>query len=649
MARASFVLRSESSDQGSYLAYPPAAASAGVAVRTDDDTYLKADDFQIVTGITTVVPGGNQWSAVGFFNVEPVEYDRMRISWGIPLATTLTATTQPVQALIAYSPQGEPSTVNEGFVLVETTSTDDVFYHDVTPGEWAYYTVFIKYQDNAGTLYYEPAAALSALAPKNYSSSDAMYSRIPSYYKLQDDYLNTGDGGPLYKYLSLIGWDVDRFKTLLDYMISSKDPQVANSQTLDLLASDLGVDLISEELGAARLRALLNDIGYLRRSNGVPSTILSSVSALTGAIVTQSGTNIRIQPQRVNYVWDPMITSVGSALDGGLPSSTYSESVNGGLYNTTVWDASGTYGSPIDGGSASTSFVGSGIWFYAPSGVDEILRTASASVPVVAGDTLYFSCHSSGQDTIKSFALEYIQGSSRVVIGTEVTTPQTAGTRKYWKVAVPNTFTATLPTLTSGASVGLVTDYTLTFTAPHGISSGLVNSGLSLSLSGFSNTAWNTTVSVVSVTSSNALRVRFTTAPGAPGTLGTVTSTAILAALKVVYTPPGTSAQDPKTVLSGYLLLEKNYIGSYFDGNTRRGGVIRQGGTVFDHRWLGTTDNSFSIYSENYQKTIVVVRRLLQTMLPVNTVVPVGTTMYSNRTVTTTSYSLVWNYIPNYS
>jgi hypothetical protein len=668
MARASFVLRSESTDKGSYLAYPPASASAGLAERTDDDTYLKADDFQVVTAITTVVPGGNQWSAVGFFNVEPIEYDRMRISWGIPLATSVTAITQPVQALIVYSPQGEPATVNEGFALVETTSTDGEFYHDVTPGEWAYYTVFIKYQDNGGTLYYEPAAALSALAPKNYGSSDAMYSRIPAYYRLQDDYLNAGDGGPLYKYLSLIGWDVDRFKTLLDYMISCKDPQVANSQTLDLLASDLGVDLTSEELGAARLRALLNDIGYLRRSNGTATTLLSTVSALTGSIVTQSGTNIRIQPQRVNYVWNPTLTSVGTlGADGGLPDSSYSESIDGGVPNSAstpaAWGSNTPYGEPpnnrpVDGGSPSTSFVGSGVWFYTPVGVTEVLRTTSASVPVVAGDTLYFSCHSTGQDAINSFALEYLQGTNRVVIGNEVTTPQTSGTRKYWRLNVPSDFTATLPTVSS-VTGATTTSVTITFSSPHGVSSGLVNNGLQVSFAGFSGgaasvgTNWATTVPVASVTS-NTMTVTFPSGPGVPSTLGTVASTAILAAIKVVYTPPGTSTQDPKSVLGGSLLLEKNYIGSYFDGSTRRGGVVRQGGSIFDHRWLqpANPNNSFSIYTENYQKTRFVTTRLLQTMLPVTNVVPIGTTLFSNRTATYTGSSprnLVWDYIPNYS
>jgi hypothetical protein len=118
-------------------------------------------------------------------------------------------------------------------------------------------------------------------------------------------------------------------------------------------------------------------------------------------------------------------------------------------------------------------------------------------------------------------------------------------------------------------------------------------------------------------------------------------------ALRFDYAPPSTS-YELKSLFGGYLLLEKNYIGQYFDGNTRRGGWITGsplGSSISDYRWVGTANNSMSVYSENYQKTVHVVKRMISSILPVNQLVTSGV-VYSNRPITTTKYTITYNYIP---
>jgi len=651
MARASFILRKTDTDKGSYVAYPPSsdgtASAQGLTIRSSDDTYLRADDLQIAPILTTVIPGGNEWATAGYFTVDAIDYESVQIAWGVPLATTLTSVPQATQVVIVYSPQGEPSTISEGSVLVETSTSDGSYVHTTPSGEWAYYTLFVKYQSSLGDLYYEPAAYLSTLVPLSYGSSDSLYAKVPAYYRLQDDKLNQGNGGPLYRYLALVGWDVDKFRTLIDYFVSCHDPQIANSQALDLLANDLGIDLLSSELGAARLRALLNDVGTLRRSGGVTSTVTNALSAITGAVVTINGNNIRIAPQRINFITDPMLRSVGSNVDGGLPASTYSESIDGGQANTATFDPSGPYGSPVDGGSTpNPTYSEDGVWSSTinPIAVNEyIARTLSASVPVFTGDVFYFSVHNPKQSVVTKVALDYILSSTRVSI-VEVNTSATYGSQKYWKLTVPDDFAATLPTVTAATASGSVG--TLTFDAPHNITAGLIDTELSVTLSGFTPN-WNGTFPVVSAPSPTTLTITLDSSPGnATAPYGTVTSPATLASVRFHYS----AADDPtlNVAVGGNLLLEKNFVGSYFDGDSVRGGWVVGGPSISDFRWLGAENGSFSIYSENYQRTVHVVRRLLPSLLPVNRLITSGIA-YSNRTPTVTQYTVVNNFIFGYS
>jgi hypothetical protein len=81
-----------------------------------------------------------------------------------------------------------------------------------------------------------------------------------------------------------------------------------------------------------------------------------------------------------------------------------------------------------------------------------------------------------------------------------------------------------------------------------------------------------------------------------------------------------------------YTLLERDYIGTYFDGNTVEGGWLLSGlstGSISDYRWLGEKDNSYSVYSTNWKKTQQVVSRFLQSILPVPELLTSGT-LYSN-------------------
>lgn len=68
------------------------------------------------------------------------------------------------------------------------------------------------------------------------------------------------------------------------------------------------------------------------------------------------------------------------------------------------------------------------------------------------------------------------------------------------------------------------------------------------------------------------------------------------------------------TFTAANLLAEVNFLGTYFDGSTTFGGMMS---SVSDYRWVSSANNSVSIYSENYQKTVGSLQTLFTSTLPI--------------------------------
>ena len=589
MARASFTLRKTTSDKGSYLQYPASTEGASVAyfpgegaaslgasigAREDNDTLLKADDLQLLPTELIIVPGGNTYANAAYFTADPVDYTLIRITWGLPLSTTLSSTPNPTEALVVYSPNGEPSTINDGSILVQTTNTRSEYFHQVQEGAWAYYTLFIKYESLEGDLYYEPAASISTLVPKKHNSVDDLFQKIPERYRNLD-----GDEGPLKRFLEVIGWDIDRFRTLIDYLMVCKDPQNARSEELDLIAADLGFDLRSQDLGAYRLRLLIDNIGTLRRFNGTEAGLLTAATALTGSFIALDTQNKRIliQPQRINFLKDPrLIFGIADNVDGGTPYTIPSATIDSGEYDETY-----SGGTSLDGGSPDEDYrvtSGEELWqvYTSSQPSRSIFAPTSAYLKVLGGETFYFSAQPVGlnskvQEAITSVSLyeaESLGASIPAVAIATSDTPINVGNLLYWKLEIPASYT----------------EYTDCYIEIE-----------------FDNT-------------------------------GIVVS------------------EDFKL-----LMLEKNNIGTFFDGDTVEGGWLVDGSaSISDFRWHDPADpegtvarKSFSVFSANYQKTKAVVNALQSLVVPVTELTTDGT-VYSNRP-TTTTYTVIYDYIPGYT
>jgi hypothetical protein len=519
-------------------------------------TYIKGDNVQTAPVLSTALVAGNTLSNAAFFDATPTDYQQVTVTWGLTLYE-LGVTAEPYSVHIVYSPIGCPDTIAEGSVLLETRTIEEYIHTGIT-GEWAYYTMFIRYRSNNGDDYYEPVSKLEVLVPSNYGSTESLYSKIPMYYQYQDE-IGTGD---LKKYLSIFGWDVDKFRTTLDFSMSMKDPWVANEETLDYIAADLGAGVTVSDLGSQRLRDLLTILSNSRKKNGTGSSIEQFLEAIVGANVEINDTakTIKVYSQRVNLIKDPkFFWGVAAGVEGGGPSdnsavvydsgevgTAQATTVDGGLYNNVS--------------SAATPTTEKWLSFTSPNNFShDILETVGADVKVIGGDVFYFSINipniAGGEpdvpgaiDNVAIYNSSGIAGGSTSLIALD-SAPQTFGNTKYWRIVIPDT----------------VTTYT--------------NAKLTIEY----NTSYN----------SNSI-----------------------------------SYSDFK-----YILLERNYIGKYFDGDTVEGGWLLSGngstGSISDYRWLGSPSNSFSVYTTNWKKTTQIVSRLLKDLLPVRETISSGT-LYSN-------------------
>jgi hypothetical protein len=311
MARVSFVVRNNSSASGSFIRYPDGSASPSIfPARTDYDSSLRADGLQLAAAAT---------GSTSTFSATAITYGSIKLDWSVALST-VSIVTSATSLVIVYSDLGIPQTVASGTAIVSTISGVNTQMHtDLPTGGWAYYALFIHYTSTSGDDFYVKTAELQVLVPTDYGSTLTLWNQLPHAVKTSDiaqgDFnFNTDIGqthgdkvGPLFKYLSIIGYDMDYMRTLVDYIMISNDPVSANNETLDALANLMNLPFTASQLGGRRLRNMLDNIGVYKRSKGTPSSINLMLGAVSGSNSSYNATTHKysIQSQRANYITVP--------------------------------------------------------------------------------------------------------------------------------------------------------------------------------------------------------------------------------------------------------------------------------------------------------------------------------------------------------
>ena len=293
MARISFTLKSNvgsaASTTGSFL------QAGSVNIYGDDGSALKADGY--VTTPATAIGTSSYISAM------PTDYNKVLLEWGISstLAATASATPAITALTVCYSFTGPPQTLPEGIQLpiqiTASNSSSSYSHTDLPSGKWVYYTIFAKYESTGYRSWYEKVVSTEVLVPKDYGYSDTLFRRIPLHYRLQDEQIGLTNllspnlvdlpeslrvAGPLQRMLDVFGWEINVIKTIIDYVITQKDPFVANSEMIEKLATEIGVPLTVADLGTTKLRELVADFTYLTQNEGLLTGVQEYITAIAG-------------------------------------------------------------------------------------------------------------------------------------------------------------------------------------------------------------------------------------------------------------------------------------------------------------------------------------------------------------------------------
>ena len=296
---------------------------------------------------------------------EPYATGRVQLKWGVPFESIdalKDVNPRAVGYMLVYSDQGAPETISNGEVLSEgyrfkeDTIVTTSFTHDGRrEGRWAYYSLFVNYRNNPDATrvskdtggedysdpkewagFYERVASLAVIVPKDYGSTMGLYSRIPNHYRMADEAQGTapdttvievGDGdspdkvtcpeygtlppggkiGPLFKFLSIIGYEMDRMRTIIDHNMIAVDPDITGPETLDAVAEHFGASLKQSDLGTIRQRQMMNNLGLFRRTKGTEfgtSLFLESLTERDVGIDVDNKT-LTLYSSRVNHILNP--------------------------------------------------------------------------------------------------------------------------------------------------------------------------------------------------------------------------------------------------------------------------------------------------------------------------------------------------------
>ncbi len=247
---------------------------------------------------------------------------------------------------LVRSSSGFPITEDDGQVLLDfpigySGATGEDFVDTTSRGGWHYYAIFLW---NSGAQIWERAAAVDALVPYDFRSTDRLWDGLPEHYKqVRDDgagyseqtfkvnpaiYLNNEQTAPnllLGKFLGVFGWGLDVLRTQAEQVLDGYDVGAVHVNRLALLAAQFGAELESAT-PASTNRSMLRNLGWLYRKRGTAEGIREMLSLVSGWDVDVAlGPNLLLSEDQSNYVnpnpqmWDPTVRyETGDRVRAGL-------------------------------------------------------------------------------------------------------------------------------------------------------------------------------------------------------------------------------------------------------------------------------------------------------------------------------------------
>lgn len=233
------------------------------------------------------------------FNGIPDSYDSVLLSWGLPGGAW-------DHMYLVRSSFEFVSAPGDGTVVLDAdaSSAPGSFVDTgLQPGRFYYYTFLVRTED--ATPRFAQAGVVIVLVTYDYDYRDQLYQLLPSIYREKDNDLTTiganPPGGPLFRYLELIGYQDDVLKSEIDSLLWTYNVDLVSGGLLPLLANQFNLDF-EPEIGMKALRRLLKNIVFLYKNRGNQTGLEGLLSALTGyPIDITIGRNMMLSQDVANF------------------------------------------------------------------------------------------------------------------------------------------------------------------------------------------------------------------------------------------------------------------------------------------------------------------------------------------------------------
>lgn len=203
----------------------------------------------------------------GTLQATPNDYGSLLISWGLPTGTDIDRFAV-VRAGFGSPPSRYTGvTVMEGDPAAPLRSTVD---SGLFPGEWFYYSLFVR---DTASGQWVLAAKASALSIKDWGYHDTLWRALPLIYRTMDRQLvSSTEEGALYRFLKIFAFEFDVLRSLAGNIEQARNIERVGSVMLPAFSADLGTPY-ETVLGDAKMRGILNSIIHWRKDKGTEETL----------------------------------------------------------------------------------------------------------------------------------------------------------------------------------------------------------------------------------------------------------------------------------------------------------------------------------------------------------------------------------------
>lgn len=232
------------------------------------------------------------------FTATPIGYTGIHLRWSPPQSPTCTS------LILVRSLSGIPMDQTDGTAFNISINQREFYDLDLNSG-FVYYALFgFDSVNSTPTLpVWVRSGEVISLVPIQWDYANFYYNRLPLFYHSRDFLIvnstnqtnfSTDVQPPLFRFLSMLGFQTDLLRTELESLLSVNDPLTCSGALLPLISQEFGMTW-EPEMGMTQNRKLIANLVHLYKLKGSPLGISEFISALTSWAVN----SVYIGPNRL--------------------------------------------------------------------------------------------------------------------------------------------------------------------------------------------------------------------------------------------------------------------------------------------------------------------------------------------------------------